>query len=152
MVRVEFIEDRLAQIRTSSARLMKMQKLTKDQFIANPDYYALAEHHLRRTLESMFDIGRHIIAKKGFGKPEIYSHIFELLGQNGIISPEFSKQIKGMAGYRNRLVHEYFHITSEELYNLINTRLEDFEQFSKFLVEFLEKEHSNNELPDNNIE
>jgi hypothetical protein len=51
MVRVEFIEDRLAQIRTSSARLMKMQKLTRDQFIANPDHYALAEHHLRRTLE-----------------------------------------------------------------------------------------------------
>ncbi len=150
MVRVEFIEDRLAQIRTSSARLMKMHTLTKEQFLANPDYYALAEHHLRRSLESMFDIGRHIIAKKGLGKPEIYSHIFELLGQHGIISPEFSKHIKKMAGYRNRLVHEYFHITAEELYNLINTRLEDFEQFSKFMVEFLEKEQSNDELPDNN--
>lgn len=152
MVRVEFIEDRLAQIRTSSARLMKMQKLTREQFIANPDHYALAAHHLRRTLESMFGIGRHIIAKKGFGKPDIYSQIFELLGQNSVISPEFSRQIKGMAGYRNRLVHEYFHITSEELYNLINTRLEDFEQFSKFVIEFLEKEDSNDELPDNTLE
>ncbi len=51
----------------------------KDQFLANPDHYALAEHHLRRSLESIFDIGRHIIAKKELGKPEIYSHIFELL-------------------------------------------------------------------------
>ncbi len=97
----------------------------------------------------MFDIGRHIIAKKGLGKPEVYSHIFELLGQHGIISPEFSKQIKKMAGYRNRLVHEYFHITAEELHNLINTRLEDFEQFSKFIVEFLEKEQANDERPGN---
>ncbi len=151
MVRAEFIEDRLAQIRTSSARLMKMQNLTKDQFQANPDYYALAEHHLRRSLESMFDIGRHIIAKKGLGKPEIYSHIFELLGQHGVISPEFSKQIKKMAGYRNRLIQDCFHITAEELHNLINTRLEDFEQFSKFIVEFLEKEQANGECPGDNV-
>ncbi len=99
----------------------------------------------------MFDIGRHIIAKKGLGKPEIYSHIFELLGQHGIISSEFSKQIKGMAGYRNRLVHEYFHITAEELYNLLNTRLEDFEQFSIFMVEFLENEKSDDKRSDNNV-
>jgi hypothetical protein len=49
MVRMEFIEDRLAQIRTSSARLLQMQKLTKEQFRANPDHYALAEHHIRRS-------------------------------------------------------------------------------------------------------
>jgi len=107
MVNFEFIEDRLAQIRTSSTRLKNMQNQTKEQFLSNPDYYAIAEHHLRRSLESMFDIGRHIIAKKGLGKPEKYSHIIELLGQHSIISFEFSKQIKGMAGYRNRLVHEY---------------------------------------------
>ncbi len=140
MVSFEFIEDRLTKIRTSSARLNEMQKLTKEQFLANPDHYAIVEHHLRRTLESMFDIGRHIIAKKGLGKPEKYSHIIELLGQHGIISSEFSIRIKGMAGYRNRLVHEYAHITSEELYDIIDTRLKDFEQFSKYIVEFLENE------------
>ncbi len=86
MVSFEFIEDRLAQIRASSVRLKKMQELTREQFLANPDYYAIAEHHLRRSLESMFDIGRHIIAKKGFGNPEQYSHILELLGQHNIIS------------------------------------------------------------------
>jgi len=142
MVSFEFIEDRLAQIRTSSARLKKMQILTREQFLSNPDYYAIAEHHLRRSLESMFDIGRHIIAKKGLGKPEKYSHITELLGQHSIINPEFSNHIKGMAGYRNRLVHEYAHISSEELYDIINNRLEDFEQFSKYIVEFLENEQS----------
>ena len=140
MVNFELIEDRLAQIRTSSIRLQDLQKLTKEQFLSNPDNYAIAEHHLRRSLESMFDIGRHIIAKKGLGKPEKYSHIIELLGQHDIISFELSKQIKEMAGYRNRLVYEYARITSEEIYNIINTRLEDFEQFGKYIVEFLEKE------------
>lgn len=97
MLNFEFLEDRLAQIRTSSARLNKMQKLTKEQFLSNPDFYAIAEHHLRRALESMFDIGCHIIAKKGLGKPEKYRHIIELLGQHSIISPEFSKHIQGMS-------------------------------------------------------
>ena len=140
MVNSELIEDRLSQIRTSSVRLKKMQELTREKFLANPDYYAISEHHLRRALESMFDIGRHVIAKKGLGKPENYSQIIELLGQHRIINTEFSKGIKKMAGYRNRLVHEYANISAEEIYNIIATRLEDFEQFGKYIVEFLEKE------------
>ena len=140
MVNSELIEDRLSQIRTSSVRLKKMQELTREKFLANPDYYAISEHHLRRALESMFDIGRHVIAKKGLGKPENYSQIIELLGQHRIINTEFSKGIKKMAGYRNRLVQEYVHISAEEIYNIIATRLEDFEQFCKYTVEFLEKE------------
>ncbi len=44
------------------------------------DNFAIAEHHLRRALEAVLDIGRHIVAKKGLGRPEDYRGIFELLG------------------------------------------------------------------------
>jgi len=67
----------------------------------------LAEHHLRRSLEALFDIGRHIIAKKGYGKPENYKQIIEKLGQHKVISPDFANKIQGMAGYRNRLGQEF---------------------------------------------
>ena len=31
-------------------------------------------------------------------------------------------------------------MVNEEIYNIITTRLDDFEQFGKYIVEFLEKE------------
>ncbi|MEW5920279.1 MAG: DUF86 domain-containing protein [Bacillota bacterium] len=143
MLNHELIEDRLAQIRISANRLKKMESISLESFTFDPDHYAIAEHHLRKMLESVFDIGRHIIAKKGLGKPANYSQIIELLGQQKIITPEFSQSIKGMAGYRNRLVHEYAKITPEEVFNIIKTRLNDFAQFCTFIVQFLERENNN---------
>lgn len=115
-----------------------MESLSLEDFLSNPDNYAIAEHHLRRSLESLFDLGRHIIAKKGLGKPENYSQIVELLGQHTIIPHEFSNKIKGMAGYRNRLVHEYAKINSEEIHYLIRTRLDDFADFCNYIIQYLD--------------
>lgn len=36
----------------------------KDEFLRNPHYVAAAESYLRRALEALFDIGRHILARK----------------------------------------------------------------------------------------
>lgn len=140
MLNYQLIEERLAQIRTSCNRLKEMESLPLEQFLAAPDSYAIAEHHLRRALESLFDIGRHIIAKKGLGKPANYSQIIDILAQQRIIPPEFSRNIKGMAGYRNRLVHEYALINHEEIHNIIKTRLGDFAHFSTYIINYLDKE------------
>ncbi|WP_373995605.1 MULTISPECIES: HepT-like ribonuclease domain-containing protein [unclassified Neomoorella] len=54
------------------------------------DYYCIISgrwqsvifpEHLRRALEALLDIGRHIIAKKGLGRPEDYKSIIILLGK-----------------------------------------------------------------------
>lgn len=138
MLNNNLIEQRLDQIRVSANRLKKFTSITMEEFIADSDNYAIAEHHLRRALEAVFDISRHIIAKKGLGRPESYSQLIEILGQQKILSNEFAKKIKGMAGYRNRLVHEYMQITPEEIYEIIHTKLQDFSEYCKFIIDFLE--------------
>ena len=65
MVNEELLDERLSQIRTAVLRLSRMKAFSREDFLANPDNFAIAEHHLRRSLEALFDIGRHIIAKKG---------------------------------------------------------------------------------------
>ena len=140
MLNLKLLEEKLNQIRSSANRLVKIKLMSKEEFLADPEHFAVAEHHLRRSLEALFDIGRHIAAKKGFGKPENYREILELLGQHKVISPEFSKNILGMAGYRNRLVHGYAYVTPEEIYNLILEKLDDFAHFCVVVTEFIEKE------------
>lgn len=139
MLNYNLIEERLDQIRVSSNRLKNMESIPLEEFLLDPDYYAIAEHHLRRSIESLFDIGRHIIAKNGFGRPENYSQIIEILGQQKVISQGFAKKIKGIAGYRNRLVHEYSKITPEEIHEIIKTSLDDFSEYCVFIVKFIEK-------------
>ncbi len=143
MLSFELIEERLDQIRVSVNRLKRMKLMTLDEFLSDPDNFAVAEHHLRRSLEALFDIGRHIIAKKSLGKPENYQQIIDILGKQRVLTPLFSQKIKGMAGYRNRLVHGYAKISDEEIYNIIETKLDDFAQFTVYIVKFIEANQKN---------
>lgn len=42
-----------------------------------------------------------------------------------------------MAGYRNRMVHFYGEITEEEIYNIIQEELEDFDVFCGYIEKIL---------------
>ena len=136
MINNELIHNRIDLINRSITRLKKLAALTKAQFLADPDNFAIAEHHLRRALESLFDIGRHIMAKQGLGHPIDYRSILSALAKGKIIPWEFGEKIKGMAGYRNRLVHGYAEVSPDEMYNIIKNRLDDFEEFCRCILRY----------------
>lgn len=48
--------------------------------MADPDNFAVAEHHLRKAIEAVLEVGRHILAKKGLARPADYRTIIVSLG------------------------------------------------------------------------
>ncbi len=136
MLNIVMIHDRLDQIRTSVNRLSRLAKMPREDFLRDPDAFAVAEHHLRRSLEAMLDIGQHLVAKKGLGKPEDYSGVLTLLGRHDILPDACVQRIRGVAGYRNRLVE----VTPSEIYDLITTRLVDLVEFSRLILSYLDTE------------
>lgn len=136
-ININLARERVDLIYASVRRLEKLAELSPDEFAADPDHFAIAEHHLRRALEAVFDVGRHIIAKEGWGHPQDYRSIIMLLGQNKVIPLEFARQISGMAGYRNRLVHGYAEVSPEEMHGLLRRRLGDLKAFCRYVLEYL---------------
>jgi uncharacterized protein YutE (UPF0331/DUF86 family) len=130
---------RLDLIRTALGRLRAFAHMSEAEFTAHADHFAIAEHHLRRALEALFDVGRHIIAKEALGHPPDYRGIILTLGRHHVIHPGFAQSILGMASYRNRLVHGYADITPEEMYRIITTRLDDLEEFIREVLGYLQK-------------
>ncbi|MBI5038667.1 MAG: DUF86 domain-containing protein [Nitrospirae bacterium] len=43
----------------------------------------------------------------------------------------FVESIRGMAGFRNILVHEYATVDLKQVYNVLHTRLNDFREFAR---------------------
>lgn len=119
--KVETIEEMLRGLRSLPSE-------TLDEFLADSRNPAAAESYLRRALEALLDLGRHLLAK-GFGKPVVeYAAIPESLREVEVISAELQPTFRKMARYRNRMVHGYDEVTYEELYRILTEHLGDFER------------------------
>lgn len=88
----------------------------------------MAESCLRRALEAIFDVGRHILAKEwGLGLTE-YKKIAVQLRENGVLIRDEADLLSKLAGYRNRMVHFYHEIGPEELFRFCSNDLPDLER------------------------
>ncbi|MDI7246497.1 MAG: DUF86 domain-containing protein [Bacillota bacterium] len=122
------------------ARLRVISSLSREEFLGDPDKPAAAESYLRRSLEAVFDIGRHILAKTGgVSLAGEYKSIARGLGDRGVISKSLSGVLVQMAGYRNRLVHLYHQVSDEELYTIMQGGLPDLERFVREIAAFVQR-------------
>lgn len=130
MINHRLVTGRLVMITDFLSQMEALSKLSKSDFLHDRRNAAAVESYLRRTLEAIFDIGRHILAKTGYmDLASEYKSIAKGLGKNSVIHEGLSETLVMMAGYRNRLVHMYHVVTEEELYHVINHHLDDLKQF-----------------------
>mgnify|MGYP000754857065 CR=1 FL=1 len=112
------IEERLSLIADQLQELIELQRLPKAEFL-KPRNTAAAETSLRRSLEAIFDIGRHVLAKSGRSDlAQEYKSIAKGLKDLAVVSPSLGEKLIAMAGYRNRLVHLYREVAPEEVYDV----------------------------------
>ena len=124
-------------IETCVQELKPFSTITKEEFLSDKKNPPFVESYLRRSLEAVFDIGRHILAKT-YGFKEIeYKTIAKELGERGVITKELAEVLYVMGGYRNRMVHFYREITPEELYQIVVNNLKDFDTFIREIVAFI---------------
>jgi uncharacterized protein YutE (UPF0331/DUF86 family) len=60
-----------------------------------------------------------------------------VLEENGILSAELSRKLRQMAGLRNRLVHLYWEIDDEQIYEYLQNELTDFDEFAQLISAFV---------------
>lgn len=133
------IQENLNLIGEFLEKLKRLLKLTKDEFLSDERNPAATESFLRRCIEAIFDVGRHILSKSFSFKSLEYKEVAKELGEKGIVSEEYSQTLIKMAGYRNRMVHFYKEILAQELYDILQTELKDIEKFLKEIEAFLRK-------------
>lgn len=118
--------------------LERLSGLPKEEFLRDKDKAAAAESYLRRALEAIFDLGRHILAKTGgIDLAGEYKAVARGLAQRKVVDEELGRKLVEMAGYRNRLVHLYHEVTDAELYEILSADLGDIRAFIREVDEFV---------------
>ena len=121
------VVDRLDLIDSFLREIRSLPLEDRSGFFADRRNIWSAESCLRRSLEALFDVGRHVLAKGyGLGISE-YKEIANRLQEQGILNQSESNLLHILAGYRNRLVHFYHEVSAEELYEICIHQLGDLE-------------------------
>jgi uncharacterized protein YutE (UPF0331/DUF86 family) len=128
----------VSEMRKGVTRLKELSQLSMEAFIREPDKIGSAKYHFIVAIESTIDICNHIIARNGYRVPEDYGDTFTVMAEVGAIDEKFSDELKKMAKFRNRLVHLYWEIDDQQMYEIIQTRLDDFKKFLDFMSKFLD--------------
>ena len=119
--------DRLEWVERMTAEIATLPLDDKAAFLADDRNGYVAESCLRRALEALLDIGRHILAKRGTQSTVEYNEVAANIGQMGVLSAEDVARLRLMAGYRNRLVYFYHEVTPDELFEICSRQLGDVE-------------------------
>jgi len=131
----------ISEMRKTTERLKSLKFLDKKSFLNDPDKIASAKYNFIIAIESAIDICNHIISQNSYRAPEDYADTFQVLGEQGAFEKDFAKVLKEMAKFRNRLVHLYWEVDDEQVYEILQFRLDDFKIFLDNIAIFLELEN-----------
>ena len=127
----------VSEMRKALARLQYHKTLDKETFFIDPDKRSSAKYNFVIAIESAIDICNHVISQNSYRIPDDYADTFQILGEQGVFETDFINDLKEMAKFRNRLIHIYMEVDNEQVYNILLTRLDDFNTFLDRIAIFL---------------
>ena len=130
----------VSEMRKAINRLKSLATLDKESFLNDPDKIGSAKYNFVMAIESAIDICNHIISQNGYRAPEDYADTFQVLGEQVIFDKDFLRTLKDMARFRNRLVHLYREVDDEQVFEILQSRLDDFKTFLGNIAVFLKLE------------
>jgi uncharacterized protein YutE (UPF0331/DUF86 family) len=127
----------VSELRKSVERLRAIATLHQNEFLNDPDKIGSAKYHFIVAIESCIDMCNHVISLNGYRVPEDYADTFKVMGEVGALDMDFTDELRNMAKFRNRLVHIYWEVDDLQLYEILQTRIDDFKKFLDSLARFL---------------
>lgn len=137
MVKREVLERRLKKLDEYIKILKTLQKYKFEEFSSDPEHYGSAERFLQLAIESINDIGNHIIADEALGMVKSYADIPTILFEKGYIDQRLKEIWIRMIGFRNTLVHDYTDVDIKIVHDVLQKNVEDFAVFTEVFAALL---------------
>lgn len=118
-------------------RLESKKDVSFEDFEKNWELHGAIIHELQVVIQTIIDIGTHLISELGLKSPDFYREIANILEQNNIIPSDYAENLRKIIAFRNILVHEYMELDLKEVYKNLQ-KLEDLRKFAVYILNFLD--------------
>ena len=98
--------------------LREVAAVTRDDFLRDYRRQWLAERGLELAAQVVLDIGNHVLAGEFGESATEYEGIVKGLAARGVVSAALGKQLQGLGGFRNILVHGYLGIDPAKVFRI----------------------------------
>ena len=137
MVNAPKVETLLRNLSTYVGYLRRLAKTNRASFLNNPEKIGAAKYYLQIAIASCIDTGTHVISSERYRAPKDYSDVFSVLAEHQIIPADFASTLRKMARLRNLLVHIYWEVDDEQVYDDLQLHLGDFDRFTQYILQFI---------------
>jgi len=138
LVKPEVIENRIKKLQNYLEKLSELKTINKNEFISDFRNSNSAKYLLQVSIECCLDIANHIIASEKYRSPDDYADSFRVLNEQKIVPDSLIEKLVEMAKFRNRIVHVYWEVDEDLIYDIIQNYLNDFELFIQSILKVLE--------------
>ena len=123
------LDQMLSNLRQYLGVLRELAAVPRESFLANRDKIGNAKYHFVIAIETCIDIANHVVASENYRFPKDNADSFVVLVEQGVVPAADKDSLTAMARFRNRLVHLYWQVENERLYEYLQESLADLERF-----------------------
>lgn len=141
---VSSMKQRLQKLEQYIAELEKQQPITLETFKTDFTCQLAVERAFQAAIESCTDIAAHIVSTYQLGHPQASRDVYQFLIDTGYFDRPFGEAMMALVGFRNRLVHLYWDVDVEKLYQYLQEDVTLLHQFRDFTLQIITAEEDNN--------
>jgi uncharacterized protein YutE (UPF0331/DUF86 family) len=130
------IERRLARLNECLQKLEPLRSKTLDEFLTDTYLRDIVERNLEIAAQCCIDISNRIVALENAPHPHNAYESLLRMGELGILSMDFARQLAPLGGFRNILVHQYLDIDWNIVYSNL-TQLDDLKRFAEAVRQWM---------------
>jgi len=130
------VDRHLVALRAAVAALRRHAGTAPEALRDDRDRRWAVERGLQLSAQNALDIASHIGSAAGFD-PDTYGSSIDCLIRANVLPQAFGGRFRGVAGFRNVLVHGYLEVDLNFLATVLTEHLDDFEQFAGYVERWL---------------
>lgn len=125
--------------------LKRYESLSLESYLAEEDIQMIVERLLELIIQASIDINKMFLKQlakinlsSDDGQPLSNSQVFYLMGSHGFISPYLADRLANSGQFRNILVHLYDDIDPRQVYDALQSGLEQYPDYIEAIQAYLE--------------
>lgn len=137
MVNPERIRRLMDRLEEQVRELDRLATKPRSEIEGDRDVASSIRYNFIVAIECSIDLANHVISSERYRSPQDYSDSFKVLQEEGIIDSHLSERMGSAARFRNRLVHVYWDVDDEMVWEYLHNDREVFREISSAVARFL---------------